>query len=448
MIPKKDASAVSEDGLPPKNQAPVQSPLQYDAREGTPLSAEREVTEISEIQSRREQVQSSKILRIFRRFPATIIVAAPYAALILPVAVWNVNPQTIFIIQLLGIATLGCFLAELFLVPSRPSARAHRRPKVQRQLGKSFWNLTVSVIVISATARIVYAAGGGGTILAQVSGEGPQGTLTSIAGLFILWNVFSAGLLFASYLGGACGRNKLWLWLMVLIFVELSAAFLTTITAPFIQFLTPVILVGLLLGVIRARSVLIGFLIVICLWPLVFSLRNAERVDAGIAVSAEVTYSDRLRFDLQLTSVSPFLVPVDLGQPRLVDSLRYGLVPRVLDADRPPVSSGRLINQALGGSSTSSYNFLSIGTLYFFYGPWGLGAYYFVVSLIFSRCVRWSVQSGGAAICITLLTAHSLLGWASTYPDAIIGFFQGLVSFVPIAIALGFVRASKSLPST
>lgn len=74
---------------------------------------------------------------------------------------------------------------------------------------------------------------------------------------------------------------------------------------------------------------------------------------------------DRLRYNEQVSRAAQIPeLPVEVGQPDLVEIIRYGLVPRILDPDRPNLGTAKKINAYLGGGTTSAYTFLPVTTLY------------------------------------------------------------------------------------
>lgn len=382
--------------------------------------------------------------RILQLFPASMFVLAPYLGLIIPIAIVQHNPQIAFILGLLGLALLGTVIAEVILLPLR--LRRDAPPIEFAPSDRALRVITTGVVIVSVVARATFIASGGGSLLSQLTGQ--QGsTITSVAALFAAWNLFACGLLFVCAQRGVIRKRTLWAGIAVLALIELAGALQTTVTAPLVQFVSAALLVALVLGFVRLRTLIIALIIVLLAWPALYSLRNALRVEMGAAVDPTVSAFDRLRFDEQLTAVAQFDVPVDAGQLDGAEVLRYGIVPRVLDPGRPNVSSARLINQLLGGSSTSSFNFLSIGTLYFFYGPSGLVLFYFVAALVFCLIVSRAVRAGPIAACMMTLAASYLFGWASTFPDTVIGYLQALISFLPILVVLLVFRRRGQAPA-
>lgn len=376
-----------------------------------------------------------------RLFPASVFVAAPYLALIVPVAIIQGNRQLPFILGVLGLALLGTLAAELALLTRR--LRANPAIIAESADIPMLSIITASVLAVAALARVAFVASGGGSLLSQIMGQ-DSSRLASIAGIFAAWKLFAVGLLFTCVLRGVCRNRTAWLGVAILALIEIWAAFQTTITSPLIQFLSAVLLLALVLGLVRLRTLVVALVLMFIVWPPLYAFRNTLREDLGVAVDQSVSATDRLRFDEQIALVTQFQVPVQAGQPGATEILRYGLIPRFLDSGRPDLATSRLINRFVGGSNTSSTTFLSIGTLYFFYGPGGILVYYSLVSVVFSLLTSRAARAGPIALCLMAAAAWYLLGWASTFPDAIVGYIQAMVSFSPIAASLLILRRSSA----
>lgn len=376
---------------------------------------------------------------LFRRFPVTVVVAAPYLGLVLPMAVIGGSDVTGFIVWLVGIAVAATFVVEL-ATGSRASADSWPARAARACAIPGLPTLTAVVVVVACSSRLVLAAAGFGSVEAQVRGSGATGLLVALASLLSAWPLIGAALTFACVVGGVAGRGRAQLALAALTVTELGYSFVAQRTAIAIAFLTPVVLLAVVLGVIRARTALLAYAATLLLWPTVFAARNSSRAATGIAVDQSVGALDRLRFDAQLGQVASFTVPVDLGQPGLGTALRYGLVPRLLDPDRPQISTGQLINQALGGSAASAYNFLAVGTAYLFYGAVGVVVLYAAVALLARGLWLGVPRTGPVALVLLVLTCALPLGWTATPPDSLIGYVQAVVASVPVLLALAFLR--------
>ncbi|WP_334564159.1 hypothetical protein [Micromonospora sp. CPCC 205561] len=372
------------------------------------------------------------------------MVLAPFVLLIVPMAVVNGNPEVGFIVRLVALALLGSAVVETFgLLLGRPTDewRHPFRPAGARD--RSLYVAARLVAVTGIVASLVGAYVGRGTIVAQVSGELPTSPVAAMTALFAGWGAFAFALLVVSHLRGQVSARRLHGWLALLVLAQVVVVAMTAISAPLLGFLSFLGAAGLICGIFRIRYLLVVVAVVFLVWPTVFEYRNAIRADRGVAVSEQVTATDRLRLDLQLAAVAPLDVPADVVRPGLVDYVRYGLVPRALDEERPPISTGQEINQYLGGGATSAYTFLSMGNVYFFHGPLGVVAFYAGWAAVVMALLRMRGGPGPVRLSLLCFVLAGPLLWSSTYPDSSISVIQQTVSAVPVLLLL---RATRRRP--
>ncbi|MGC4869578.1 hypothetical protein ACLQ3B_29525 [Micromonospora sp. DT53] len=395
--------------------------------------------------------QRDLVGRMLRCYPVTVVVLAPYALIILPMAVFYQNPETGFIASLVGLALLGSVAVETIgLLFGRPDPRW--RESFRRAHARYPWLYPIAVVItlISITAKLLAAHLGRGTIENQVSGDLSDGPLAMVSTLFSGWTALSFALLVASHLSGRLSRAKLYGWLAVLVAAEFYVSVLTAVTAPLIALVFFMAATGALCGVFRLRYLVFCAVALLFAWPAVFEQRNAIRADRGVRVDNQVTATDRLRLDSQLSAVTGFDTPVDLGQPGVADYLRYGLVPRVLDPDRPALSTGQRINQYIGGGSTSAYTFLLLGNIWFFDGAVGVIAVHAFWAAVAAVLLRRRGPPGPIRLSLFCLVLFDPLLWSNTYPDSTISFLQHVVAATPVFALLALSRrplhgAPKSL---
>ncbi|MEV4123039.1 hypothetical protein [Micromonospora sp. NPDC049645] len=379
--------------------------------------------------------------RLLRCYPVTVVVLAPYALLILPMAIFYRNPETGFIVSLVGLALLGSVAVEtvgrLF---GRPDPRW--REGFRRAYARYPWLYPIAIVVTltSITASVLGAYLGRGSIVNQVSGDLSDGPLAVVSTLFSGWRALGFALLVASHLSGRLSRVRLYGWLAVLVGAEVCVAVLTAVTAPLVALVFFMAATGALCGVFRLRYLALCAVVLFVAWPAVFEHRNSLRQDRGIAVDTQLTAADRLRLDNQLTVVAGIDVPVDLGQPGLTDYLRYGLVPRVLDPDRPALSTGQQINQYIGGGPTSAFTFLLLGNIWFFDGPTGVVAVNAFWAAVAAVLLRWRGPPGPVRLSLFCLVLFDPLLWSNTYPDSTISFLQHVVAAMPVFVLLALTR--------
>lgn len=384
-----------------------------------------------EQRAQRDFLEVGRAVLIFRRFPASSLVAVPYLFLFLPQALIFSNPQIRFILVTLGWALAGSLVVEIAalsrLRPAQSSLRTFTRSPT------ALYRLGLFAAVVGSAAGLLGASAGVGTVRTQITGAAVSSSATMLT-IFASWTYIGVALLVSSYLGGRIDRRSLLTIVTLLVLGEAVRSYLTAITASLISFTVFAVLVLLYVGAVRVRHCITIAVFMLLIWPTLFSLRNDARISAGVRVSSSVSAYDRIRYDQQITEGARLPVGVDIGQPEGLELVRYGLVPRFIDPSRPPLTTGRRINQLLGGSDTSSYTFLPVATLYVLEGPWRTAFYYAGAALVLSLMLRAGSHVTPLRLVGLALIIQGVLGWLGTYPDNLIGTLQGAVAFLPIAV--------------
>ncbi|MEU8300248.1 hypothetical protein AB0C04_23580 [Micromonospora sp. NPDC048909] len=377
---------------------------------------------------------------ILRRYPITILVLAPYALLFVPMAVLYANPETVFILRLLGAALAGTLLVETAALAARPQRRWRPGVAAVNASYRHLYLVARFVAAVSVAASIAAARAGQGTIFTQLGDEVAASPVARVAALSAGWSYLAFALLLASYLGGHASRTRILCWVGFLVAGQVATVTLTGITSPVFGYLSFVAGAGAICGLFRARAVLLLGAVLLMAWPTLFALRNDIRTDGGVSVAYDVTAGDRLRLDLQLAHAAEYDAPVDVGQPGPIEFARYGLVPRILDSDRPAISTGALINQYLGGSATSSYSFLALGNVYFLVGWLGVPLYYAAWAALAVLLLRARGAPGPIRLSLFCFVLAGPLLWSSGYPDAMIAFLQHMVAALPVFAVLFLLK--------
>ncbi|MCK2035915.1 hypothetical protein KZC51_07180 [Microbacterium sp. SSW1-49] len=373
----------------------------------------------------------------------------PYLIVILPQALWNGNEHIDFIVGVFAIAFIAGLLSEIFIGLVRASSEGRTRPARAasalsrlNEYGPGLRRSAYFVSTVGAIVGVLSAAAGIGSIQSQVGLLVVSAPLSMASALVGGWPVIGVALLLAARLAGQITGRRFWLWVAAITLGQLVESYLTAITATLMAFATSLMMIFLLFGMIRVRSAVAAVVAVLLVWPLVYDVRNDARQASGVSVSSDVGAFDRLRLDQQVARAAEIeQVPLDLGQPGPVEMLRFGLIPRFLDPDRPTISTGIKINVYLGGSSTSGYSFLPVTTAYVLGGPLSVGLWYAFWAFFLALTLR-----GGKGLTVTRIVLVALvltgpLGWFSTFPDRTISVIQFFVSSLPILLFLAVERA-------
>lgn len=379
--------------------------------------------------------------RVMRTYPVTASVAMPYALLILPSAILNSNPSLGFIFSIFMIALTTTLLVESFFafVDIRTTTRIYQEHDYS-QSSRFIVRLGVFLVFFGLTASIATAAMGIGTI---DSGLGITATNTSALGTVLSllsgWDIVGTALVIWSRSRNYIGAKSFYFIILMAIGLKLLHVMMLGITVQLWRYLICVFFLLIYFKLMRFRTIIAAMIIVVIAWPIFFELRNTIREDRGVAVSSQVDASDRIRYDIQIARADGVPPGLELGQlDDPIQILRFGLIPRFLDQDRDVVATGRLINQYLGGTSTSSFTFLPVTTSYIlgnWYGTIFLYAWWALFAFLLMRNGR---RMGPYRVIIFALMLIGPLNWFTVHPDSAIGFLQDIVTAVPIMVFMSF----------
>lgn len=386
----------------------------------------------------------SPALSIMRRLPVTTWILAPYLVILIPFAVINGNHGIWFLLRVVAIAVAGTFLVDLTLGGMGSRAKKRRGPG---NFGRGLFYLAFVAILIGSAVTLAAAMAGKGSVAAQIGltggAAGPIGVLDS---LFGVWVNAGIALLVAAYYYGVCTRAEVLIVTAVALVAHAAASYFTQITQSFFNLAIFVAMFFVLFGVIKIRHLLVSVVLVLVTWPTIFAVRNTMRLATGIVVDDSVSAFDRLRFDEQFARAQELPVPLEvnapgfLQDPSVADYLRYGIIPRFMDPNRDVVSTGAIINLALGGDSTSTYTFGPVTTIYVLQGAMYLFLFYLVLALLVNLAWRGGNRLTPVRIMILAFLLSGPLGWFSILPDAAIGFGQAMVASIPLLVVLRLLR--------
>lgn len=384
--------------------------------------------------------------RLLRRAPVTIQLAIPYAVLIVPQAMLNDNDQIGFILGIFALGLAGALLVESFARPAHPVEDLARSHRILQSYGPALRTVALIACATGQLSAVAAAAGGAGTVATQVGINRSVSPLTPVFQLFASWTYSGAALLVCAYLAGALSKRGFNLCLLALVPLECVRAFVTTITATLMSLCVYLMVLALFAGTLKLRHCVAAVLIVLLVWPTIFELRNEIRRDTGIQVTQRIDAYERLRYDQQIARAATIPeVPIEIGQPGPAEFLRYGLIPRALDPDRPTLSVGSRISVFLGSSENTAYSFLPVTTAYVLEGPWSTVGFYAVLALIVFVAVRGGTRLTPVRLVVFGLVASGPLGWFATYPETSIAAIQGVVAALPLIGLLALNRIRRSV---
>ena len=392
----------------------------------------------------------SLVLRVALRFPTTLVVSAPHVLVFLPLAIWNDNPGTDFIVRC-GIAVAGTLVVEasvaLVVAAERRSGRI--APTASTPDPSTRWEpqrvatIARTVTIISVVANLTSALLGASTLRSEVDGVLPSGA-ASILTPFVSWAQVALALLVAARFLGGLSRVAVLRWIGVLLLAQIAVASILTITARAVSFLVLLIVLAFLTNLVPRAWIAGGIGVLAVLWPTVYAVRNQLRTAHGIDVDADVSAFHRLRFDEQIVRAAQYgpghsrpARPV--GQP----AVRTGT------AGPRPRPRRRLVRQpdqrVPRWSRLLRVTFLPVATAWFFWGT-------FSVVLLYAGCAaavmalrpwRTIARPPYAVVLLTLMLGGPL-AWFSTPPDTTIALLQTLVTILPVFLACTSGRGGRN----
>lgn len=385
---------------------------------------------------------------ILQRYPVSALMIAPYVALILPQAIWYENPKIGFIGYLLALGFGAAVLIETAML----TIRAPYRNDADRVAANSRYpriaRVAVAVAAIGTGADVIKVIAGGGTIETQLTGRVAASPVVALMSPLGSWKYLGLALITSACLGGLMARKRYYRWLAIMAGAQVLVASYTAITAPLAAFVSAAALSGLMFGLIRARVVLAIGIALIAAWPTIYEVRNDLRREQGILVAEDLSAAERLRFDEQIVAADGYEVPARVpGVIGPVEVLRYGLLPRALDSDRPILATGSLLSDYVGGSGTNAVSFLPLGTVYFLEGPAGPVVLYGAAALVFMLLLRTGGGPGPVRLMMLYLAIAGPLSWTSSYPESLVGYVQSLVGMVPVIVTLRVFGKPEKLAS-
>jgi hypothetical protein len=372
---------------------------------------------------------------LLRYYPFTVLLAAPYAIVVIPLAVVHGNPALPFILWLVFLAAIGVVGVEsLHHVVSTSVSRRRLVAPTSGPTGGTVFGVARVVAVASVLADVGAAYLGRGSIVHQLAGDMVASPAANVLAALAGWKYLAAALLLYAVIAGHVGPAAFYRWGALLVLAQAVLVALTAIAAPLIGYVSFLAAAGAIMGVVRARYVVVAVAVMLAAWPMVFSARNDLRLSLGVPVAIEMEAADRLRFDSQVGLLRGLDVPVNVGQPESGDMVRYALVPRALDPDRPQISTGVKINQYLGGPANSAYSFLAIGNVYFLSGPTAVVLFYLSWTVV--AVLLRTGRPGPVRVHLLCVIIAGPLAWTGMYPDAMIGSVQYLISALPVFVLL------------
>lgn len=357
--------------------------------------------------------------RIFRlnRFPVTVLLALQYGGLVLVPGMIHGNESLMFVSTALAVA-VGLTAVTEACFAHRPSAMSARGP-----VGAAGALVVLCIGLAAHGGRLLT---GDFDYTAFVRGTG-RSFLGSLLTPLLPWVIAGSVLLFYKWRKDQRALAGLRLPLLgaagvVILAVDLLLGGLSGPARVFLS-LSAILLC---FQMVRARTIVAVALIALVSLPVLYEVRNLQRVAAGGTRWNVAQSEDRLRLDEFFGSLEGIERPEFAERPSTLTILRYGLIPRFLDSGRPEVSTGRILYaHTTGGRTSSAIGYTTLGNVLLFEGWLGLSLWAIGIATGFSLC-RTSGHPLGWLIAAFI--AYHFIYIESTYPDNLSAFLQSVVA--------------------
>lgn len=361
---------------------------------------------------------------LIRRFPVTILLGLQQLGLVLVPALVYDNPHTKLLVSITGLALFVSITTEALLdvLKSGPRAATEILPL------KPIPVVPVWIFLgISLTIDTLSAIGGTRSYSVQLGSE-------ARAGWTVFLTPFSTWSLVATVM-------VLWLWktrrikpmtaimaVLLVCFLKVGLGLTNGMVGSSAAFVLAIVIAALWLELIRFRWFVIIVALGVGSWPKLAEYRNKLRSEVvGYSFDSTDPFS-RLRLDEQMASVAVLIPrPAILEPPSWLTVMRTGLVPSVLDSNRPPIDVGSRFSVALGGSALNSTSATLLGNVVILTGWIGLAAFMVVIAAILALLLRgrnvWFISFAA----VVYLDG---LSFSTTYPISVIRVLQSLESML------------------
>lgn len=371
-------------------------------------------------------MRSAGLSRLASRYPVTMLLAVQYGVFAVWPAWHHHNPSFHFIWWITAVALLAAAAVETACSAPRRSTDGPVTAPVSVRAG-------IGLCVCGIGSHLVQTAADG----IHFGGHAQISTVSTLMTPMRTWALIGCACLLLSWRAGHLSRRRLWVVLAAVETVQFWYAVLVIgRSAPFMAFTLALATGCLLTGAIRPAVAAVGLVAVVVLWPTIVTMRNETRAATGAdADFANYNAGGRLREDLLLQGADQLPAGVTLSHPSLLSTIRYGLLPRVVDRGRDPLHTSNDLSVAYGGVDTSSYTLTMIGTCRAFTGTGGM----MMLVAGTAGLVRFlRSRETPLRLAMVMVVVQAAVWIESTYPDAVAAVLQAAVS---MSVALLVIRA-------
>ncbi|MEY2475096.1 MAG: hypothetical protein QOG87_411 [Actinomycetota bacterium] len=392
--------------------------------------------------SKAEEEKRSRLDRavqtLLTRYPVTTLWSIEYSVLVIWPGIFN-DTLTPLARSVIAIGILPAFFLERVFHPLPV------KTLVTRRLPTPAGALLISGLGFAALLSAAVAGRGNFSAI----GGGPVGSVAVLLTPFQPWAIAGTALYLYLAWRGYVSRTQARSVLAIAILTTFVYGLYQGYLAPPMAASLGLAVGALRSGVLRPRHLFVGALVIVAIWPPLYQARNERRLQLG-AYRQELDLhkpSDRLRLDrlMELMGRLNDEPPIRTVTTGPVDVLRFGLLPRAIDSNRPELTTANQLSAAVGLGANSAMTFTVLGNAYVVSGWLGLVVYSAGATVLMLFVMR---RSGPLAFMVSVQATTALLWIESTYPDNVAGLIQILVAgVIGLAIARRIGRLKTTEPA-
>lgn len=371
-----------------------------------------------------------------QRFPVSIILTLQLAVTVAVPALIKETEPIETILGICAVAVAAAFCIELISSPLRVR---HTSPKIA-SLAAARWLLIVGLVAIAVTT-----IGGQGSYAVQL-GLAELSPLVSIFTPFDIWATFGAVLYMWFYRENLISKRRAWTAVGAVITAHAAAGLYRGIVGQAAAAIIALLIIALLMCLVRLRVLAVLIAALVLIWPTIYDFRDSLRHEvSGASVVSSDDAVGRLQLDEQMSLVGYFGPGSDqVAVPSASTVIRTGVLPSVIDSDRPPLNTGAMMSVATGGSPMNSRSATFFGNVYIFEGLVAVGVVAAAIAVIMGMAMRRSRSPW--AFMVAGIIYQYLMSFNASYPNGIAALLQGCGALIVAYIFVHFLRVKQAKP--
>ena len=376
-----------------------------------------------------------------RTFPVTLVMGAQLLAMVVIPAVTKGTEPLGLILAICAVAIASAFYIEILCAPLVVEPKAPRPIAI-----RAAW----VVLIVGLVSSVGAALGGRGSYAVQL-GLAKESVLVPLFTPFNIWSLFGAALFVWLFRQGRIPRRTAYVAVSLALIVQVYVGLERAILGQAAAFGATLLVLAILSGLIRLRFLLVLVMLIPLVWPTVYEYRDSVRRQIGGSLSA-VSADDpteRLQLDEQMSLLEE-LAPhrQDLEGPSALTIIRTGLLPRLIDPNRPPLDTASQLSVATGSAESNSRSATFLGNVFLFTGMWGVMFTGAGLAVMMGMALRRSYSPW--ALMFVGLVYLTGISFNAAYPKGVVALLQAIESMLVAYLLTRYLsrNVERATPAT